>query len=989
MAVRINSGAEVISLQTMGTLGKPASAPHSVQFLPPQKPAKQQRSNWQVVKKLLRSSRPNPLANLERIPDYPPNSYLPLHSGFEDEETLAKVFSEITKRDDQLQEYLDAKKADALEISDSFDLTEEGRDKFGMDGTPEPKETPEDLAHYQDYVNQFLSFFLQSSFSHSERNFAGDPKWTEVVQCLASSRNCPDLTLFRRVAVDPKLIAGAVPEEDNIGYAGNGVAVNQLARFLDIAVVKFLSSVNEHTDSQSVTWALDYLINLLQSLISSMNSLNSFGWYAAPHMRIRKGTAVGRTSISYPLQAPIILHPPPPVVVVGTPPTSPRASPERNVRNSAASLSSAEASSLSPNARDPVTGQHSPSLSPLAIRHTAALSPSTSPRESSFDMNFLSRKDGQNGRSGQFESRAQESDGAMGKAAAGEGRRSRRTSRQEVKVFVKPPAKDDLSPPRSNRSASYSPSPTTERALHGILKTPSLETVVSPPRSPNASQDKLSGASSPKNPASGRQRRPTPVGPPPGLILPQSKVNHHSPGSSPRQSRMNIIEEGEDEDEHRTSSGSLQHSTASSENGSNSSLHRPPLNTTAMDFPHCQRHTFGSPRDLQVMRDRLSCDRVFTREKSSPDRYRDRISPDRTRDDLCSPPSTGSHRLGSISENEDDEFEVPLQLSHPPCGKRTEQTSATNYDISQSASPTSPPLSSSVSPTPSPVHRSLSPPPVGVSTRGSYSVSPPPQAPKKLPVVNEHHELRTLTNAEGRISLLAILHAIARLPNCKEVWSDEVSDRCYALIQFCIDIGLPPKGDSAAQRTKKKAASSSSAVTGSLQDKRKRMVRQENMSEKLVSEKPWVEHGKYIVEFSLRALIQCSTCSLVGCSADGFCRLQKFVVPSTARSSMFSKLIRNLKRISLHSPKVFREAMVNFAKPSASSCRKLFSFLHVVLQYCMHMDGAQLGGPLTDVIVVGVAGVVVDRLAILDLSEESIQEVCLCVCVYDLCKRSQ
>ena len=934
MAVRMNATTEAISLQDIGTMGKPS--PH-VQFLPPQpKPPKQQKSHWLAAKRILRSSKPHPHTASEKVPDYLP-MYVPLSSGFESEETLARLLTEVSKRDDQIQQYLDERKCvDSFDYG-SFDRSEEERDKFDEDDSSKPKEIPEDLAHFQDFVCQFFAFFLQTPYFCLDRRFSADRKWANVVHDMASSRSCPELLLFRRVMVDPRLIAGRVPEEDNLGYADNGVAINQLARFLDVAVVKFLGGVNEHTDPRSVAWALDYLTTLLQSLISSMNNLNSFGWYRAPHMRIRKGTAVGRVSMSYPLQPPLIINPP--VVVVGTPPTSPHAF-------------GASYQLPSPNTRDPVTGQHSPHLSPLAVQQVRApvsgessssSSSNVSPATSSISLPAV-----KNSRS-DCESREASSSGATPP-----GGRSRRTSRQE---FPSNPPMLELPQSRSNRSSS-SPIPKREKAqsdtahqqcpshpppLHGILKTP-LDIVVSPPRSPNASMSSRAAA--------GRQRRPTPAGPPPGLVLPGGgKANnfHSSPVSSPRRGSMNMIKEDHEEEE--IAVGSEEQLEAKQQ--------------SAKQLPK----DLGSDRQLSLATDiplgsgngshssALNSDRE---DLSHPDST---LSPDhssRRRERVRSP----SPHLGSISESEDNDGDVPIQFSCQLPG--SDHATTPHRTLTPPLSPSSRDSSS--------LRSSLSPPPGSSTLRSLSPSSPPPPliSPKDMPRVDVGHELSTLTNAEGRISLLAILHAVSKLPSCKEVWSDEVSEKCFTLIQFCIDVGLPQKEESISQQGKKKGAS---GVASSLHERRKWLMKQEKTTERL-PEKPWNEHGKFIIQFALSALIQCSTCSLVGCSSDGMCRLQKYMVPTASRASMYNKLIRNLKRISLHSPKVFREAVTSFAQPSSSSCQKLFSFLHVVLQYCMHSSGMGMGGPLTDTMVVGMAGAVVDRLASLDLSEDSIQEVC-------------
>ncbi len=293
-----------------------------------------QRPRWPAARKVLwgdlsRSSGylSSTRLNVIKVPDYC-EEHVPLHTCFSDEATLGALLVEVEAMDLKLQVEIEASRTtpstlkrgagsngrESFEFSDSIDA-DEVKDKFGEEESAEvrPKRPPENLRHYQDFVSSFVSVLLQSKFSGSTRDtgisYENDPN--DIIRTMGSSRSCPDVHLFRRVAVDPELLAAVALDEDNPGFAENGVAVNQLARFLDVAVLQFLSTVNEHTDVRAIIWALDYMKNLISSLIASMNSLNSFGWYGAPHIRIRKGTAMGRRSITYPMQPPNIFPPPP------------------------------------------------------------------------------------------------------------------------------------------------------------------------------------------------------------------------------------------------------------------------------------------------------------------------------------------------------------------------------------------------------------------------------------------------------------------------------------------------------------------------------------------------------------------------------------------------------------------------------------------------------------------------------------------------------
>lgn len=253
------------------------------------------------------------------------------------------------------------------------------------------------------------------------------------------------------------------------------------------------------------------------------------------------------------------------------------------------------------------------------------------------------------------------------------------------------------------------------------------------------------------------------------------------------------------------------------------------------------------------------------------------------------------------------------------------------------------------------------------------SLTPPP-IPKDIPDVDVNRELETLVNGEGRISLLALLRAIARFPWCKEIWTREVSEKCFSLIQVCMDIGLPQQKEDTLPRKE------------SVQDRRRRFFRQENSAfNKIGAEKPWRVHGSCIIEFSVNALIQCGVCSITGCSTDAnICQLKQFYVPPSQGSAIHSRLIRSMRRIQVHSPAIFRDALIKYVHPSMSSCRRLFQFLHVVLQYCAHSSQEVYFNNLLASIVAAVLSGVVDRLVALDITEVSIQEVSN-ACMYYVC----
>ena len=115
-------------------------------------------------------------------------------------------------------------------------------------------------AKYQEYVNSFISLFAQSKFCVG-RIGSSD---VEITESLFNHR-CPKKQMFRRVAINPSYIADENPENPErlvTSENSNGVPINQLARMCDVAILKFLSTVNDKTDIRSIVWALDYLAEM-------------------------------------------------------------------------------------------------------------------------------------------------------------------------------------------------------------------------------------------------------------------------------------------------------------------------------------------------------------------------------------------------------------------------------------------------------------------------------------------------------------------------------------------------------------------------------------------------------------------------------------------------------------------------------------------------------------------------------------------------------
>ena len=265
------------------------------------------------------------------------------------------------------------------------------------------------------------------------------------------------------------------------------------------------------------------------------------------------------------------------------------------------------------------------------------------------------------------------------------------------------------------------------------------------------------------------------------------------------------------------------------------------------------------------------------------------------------------------------------------------------------------------------------------------SIKPP--EPKDIPKVNAQLELDTLMNGEGRISILAILHAVSRLPQTQELWLGNMGEKCFTIIQLCMDLGLRMSAADDAPPTKPPPPSSTSSSVPPLsgQDRRKQFQSQKNPAfheHSAPEEKPSKIHSQYVVEFSVRALIRCATSLIVGCTSEpNLCKLRHVHLPDQS-SSMYNTLTRLLKRVYTFSPRCFRQALCDFAKPSGSSCRRLFQFLHIMLQYCAQPVDGRVNFFLVS-IVSAVLRETIDRLVQLDITEASIQNVShlkLCTC---------
>ena len=784
------------------------------------------RMKWPAVKKVLKSKVQIPANDLDsfrlelRTPDFH-SSLVPLYHCFTDSENLVKLLNELNRKDSDLATYLEVS-GNQEDINKNLDED----DIVKSETSPGPRVS---VDSYVDFISTFVSLFIQSRFLADHEVISPTEDRHGVISMLAS-HHCPeDMLIFRRVYVNPHQVAndlsdGEAPE------LYNGTPVNHLAKFLDIAVLRFLSTVTEHTSPSAVEWALDYLLRLLHSLQISLTSLTSFGWYGAPPIRSRKGTTTSRHSITHPFIVP-------PMVVVGTPPTSPP------------SGTDAFSSHVGPvSLLDPDTGQQSPLPSPN-------LSPNPSPRGS--------------------------------------------------------------------RTSPRPASPSSPRILHSpLLNSQLVPQTTSPQQSSslamthNASLSKTGGNADHVKFTRGRRTSRQEILRPPSsrsMLSEYSSTSLHSFDGSVA---------GAD-------SLPLQHSLLSS-------LPSP----TMVNIPEERGATLMEPTETEYFES-------FKSDASVPVLF------------------TGPSRMSEIDNQihvrptrSDSRAKSPRGVTPPTLDSIQEDSETVIDDPSRSYSMT-PPLEVSYL---TPEQPRQSPGPDEDEVRSKMK-SP------EIPQVDLQRELETLMNGEGRISLIAILHAIARLPQAEILWTTQVGKKCLSLIQICLDLGLPPKHLDATQA---KAGTSAHA-----QDRRKKFQAKDNLAfAKHGNDKPSVVHVQYIVEYSVNALIQCSTSLMVGCTNDShLCPLRYTHLPNYETHSFHNKVIRLLTRINDRSSATFRQTLTNFAQPSSSSARKLFHFLHVALQYCSQCNEHYGGNNLVVDIVVAVLRTVVDRLVELDITEQSIQNV--------------
>ena len=257
--------------------------------------------------------------------------------------------------------------------------------------------------------------------------------------------------------------------------------------------------------------------------------------------------------------------------------------------------------------------------------------------------------------------------------------------------------------------------------------------------------------------------------------------------------------------------------------------------------------------------------------------------------------------------------------------------------------------------------RSASPlTPAFITTR-TASPSPSISSLKHLTPEQLKKEVSSLVTAEGRISLLALLQAISRLPSTlRDLWTEgswDACQKCFQLIQFCMDFGLDTSQQVPHQRSYNNPCSDSFS----------------NL------ERPSKTYSRLVLQHSLLALIHCAKSMYTGCFSDG-CRLSMYTINnSRGGGQILNKMTHQLERLYSNSSLHFREVAMSFARQAP--CRQVFHFLHVILQYCPKGPGKDPLDPSLSkrdpliVLTAAMLRILVDRLNELDLTEQSIQQV--------------
>ena len=241
------------------------------------------------------------------------------------------------------------------------------------------------------------------------------------------------------------------------------------------------------------------------------------------------------------------------------------------------------------------------------------------------------------------------------------------------------------------------------------------------------------------------------------------------------------------------------------------------------------------------------------------------------------------------------------------------------------------------------------------------------------------YELQSGISCEGRIGLIAILNAIAKLPvkmtsvvcdernsrthNTSSLWNKTVCERVFKLIQKCMNSSMFTEQDSEVEDTGDDAGSSASYKRKAYRlcrTKPKHNVQHKNLL---------ASYCGHVMHFAFQALIQCAL--LIRCSAKSFCLKQR-----VEYADLSKELHEKLSKICAHSGTGFKKYLQNFVKDEP--VEKVLAFLHATLGFCTSADDDDELGHRYEhkvKIVVSVLKNLIEKIMDLDLTESSIKVV--------------
>ena len=245
------------------------------------------------------------------------------------------------------------------------------------------------------------------------------------------------------------------------------------------------------------------------------------------------------------------------------------------------------------------------------------------------------------------------------------------------------------------------------------------------------------------------------------------------------------------------------------------------------------------------------------------------------------------------------------------------------------------------------------------------------------------YELQWGVSCEGRVGLIAILNAIAKLhvklthkltdekPASKihddhSLWNEAICSKVFKLIQKCLNSSMYSEQDNEiAEEAAEEAGNAASYKRRAYRMHRTKPKRNVQQKSLLAS------YYGHVLDYALQALVQCAL--FIRCSTKTFCPKQ--VIKYTA---LCGELHDKLSTICTHSGASFKKYLQEIVKKE--SVEKVLAFLHATLGFCAHAaDDDNLGNWYEHKvkIVVSVLKSLMDKIVCLDLTESPVKIVCL------------